>query len=123
MGRKDKKKKEKKKKNKDKWQPPSEAAQEIKKESKTVIKREAAPEPKISPRPSETIEKWKRKLEQEHEMEKEILEESKLHEEIVLPKLKHREIKDEELITCPKCKQLTIVIEGKCSICNAEIKS
>ena len=69
---------------------------------------------------SSAVEKWKRKLETERKLEKELEEESKLHEDI-LPKLRVKELEESEYITCPKCKQLTVVIEHKCSVCNYEI--
>ncbi len=132
MGRKEKKEKQKDKKKKKKEKGsidvpkapiavPIEEKKEIKVQSAS-IKGENEIEPKFTPIASETIEKYKKKLAQKRDVEKEFMEESKLHEELVLPKLKHKELKDDELITCPKCKQLTIVIEGRCSVCDFEIK-
>jgi len=67
------------------------------------------------------IEKWMKKLQLERDLEKEFEEESELDEDIS-PKLKTKEITENEYITCPNCKQLTIVIDNKCSVCNFHIK-
>ena len=124
MGRKDKKQKDKKKKKKEEVSLPA-PQPNIEKDLKPlkVAHNEVASTPKNLPKTSETIEKYKKKLEQEKEFEKEIMEESKLHKEIVLPKLKHKEIEEDELITCPNCRQLTILIDGRCSVCDFEIKT
>ncbi len=74
----------------------------------------------ISPQkaqPKSALERWKETLEKEKELDKELLEEEeeeKSAKKVVL----HKKIEDQKYVQCSNCKQQTIIIDGRCSICD-----